>query len=325
MDGGRRDSSTMEDLVLDLAELAHARMARDARYLHGEAALEQWRDYFRTGLAEAEGVHLLRREGVLQAAVIDWPDPESWFGAPTQVGFVEYREEAVEAALAMVEHRLPGWGPRIDVNVHATQAPLRARLIEKGLGIDSVVLLGTPHQALQQLMDRYAPPANLEHLGLRVARLSTEAEVDAMMALKAEAFTKEPQWCWFGAKPKYLAGERAGHIEELSDPDALRWVVYRGEEVVGSFGSDFQPANNFWGRHGGADLILHESVRGRGIVKTAYRLMMEGLAAKRAQVFKGGTSQAAVMGLGKVMGRALIATHHRRDARLPTSHFELVL
>ena len=122
------------------------------------------------------------------------------------------------------------------------------------------------------------------------------------------------------ARPAYLAAERetlAGHVG-ARDP---RLIVLEHGKVVGSFSASQSSDDASLGPRAGLDLIFHPSIQGRGAVKTAYRLLLESLRARGVTTFFGGTSQPAILGLARVLGRRLYRLILRPGAFLGEAHF----
>jgi hypothetical protein len=298
------------------------------------ARLPGWQDTARARKALADQIAQgLRRDGRLevlargrrlQGFVLAWNEPQGWIGGPLHTVLVEVEPDcaaATEWAVGVID-RLGGFldGP-LDLTVRALHRGLRERLVERGLGVDSVVLHGAPGPALVTLLARLDPPEDLAHLGLDLAPLAPH-HVGDVVDLSRRVFTESPEYCWFGATTPHLARRR----QELTNGTlpALRRVVLERGQVVGFFSSTLSDRPG-WGRVGGMEMVLAPAVQRRGIAKTAYRLILDWLVTNRATGFRGGTSQPAVMHLGRLMGRVPIDTHHRRGTRFPLAHFAPVL
>ncbi|MCA9538278.1 MAG: GNAT family N-acetyltransferase, partial [Myxococcales bacterium] len=164
----------------------------------------------------------------------------------------------------------------------------------------------------------HAPPRDLATLDFQPL---TEAFIDPVIALKHRIFAAHPEYCWFGADPRFLAREAAGMRAELAAGRCFDEIILREGRLVGFIGLGIQHGNAFWGSTGGLDLVLDPEIQGQGVVKTAYRRVLERLVAEGVAVFKGGTSQPAVLALGRRMGRVMASVNVRHATPFSASHF----
>lgn len=315
----------LDRLIDGITDLRHASFARHPEYRADDAAWSEMRRFVTEACRTAgtEGRDVLTGPGGVRAALVLWYEPESWYGAPVQRCLVDYElddAEAREWLLDALSARAPELGGDFDLALDAHYAPALDRLLGMGFHVDSVTLLGDPARSLAHLVGRYDPPRRLTHLGLQIEPMRTQAQADAVLELKRTTFAREPQFCWFGANEAYLDAERRA-LEQPAEPGTVRWVVTDGARVLGFVGSDLQPDNALWGRCAGVDLVLAPEIRRRGIVKTAYRRLLEHWLAHEVDVFKGGTSQPAVLGLGALMDRTHLATYVRARGYFPPEHF----
>ncbi len=279
--------------------------------------------------AGAEGDLLTYTRGEqVRGYLMHWRQQESWYGAPTHTCALDFDwadpDAARWATRALLEIPL---SDEAELMLSARYAPLLGVALGAGLKLDSVVLLGDPKRSLERLMSSYAPPPHLGAMNLELRPLSKQTEVDLTVALKQRYFTAHPEHCWFGANERVL--KRAQ--EELSEalratrrgerPPARAWVLYREGSFMGCFSYADTPSHPLWGSLAGVDITLHPLIQRRGVVKTAYRVMLTAMIEAGVQVYKGGTSQPAVMALGRVMGRPLFSWVLRRRAALPARNF----
>jgi hypothetical protein len=289
---------------------------------HSQAALAH---EIAKGLSQDGTLHVYARGNRLLGFVLSWREARGWNGEPLFRVMVEVEPEhngAAEWATDTIAALGPALHENVYLPVHASQYLLRARLVRAGLGVDSVRLVGAPGTALVMLMSRWAPPANLDHLSLRLARLRPQ-HVAAVTELRRVVFGNNPEFCWFGARKSYLAQQRAELMAPA--PRAMRLVVLDRDRVVGFLSADVDEERLGWGRSGGLDLVLADEVQRLGIAKTAYRVLLEHLVHHKADVFQGGTAQPAVMHMGRAMGRVAFQTNHRPQATFPLSHFAVML
>jgi hypothetical protein len=284
---------------------------------------------YRALRAGAEGdLHTYARGEQIRGYLMHWRQAESWYGAPTHTYALDFDWADPDAARWATQALLAApLSEDAELMLSARYAPLLGVALGAGLRLDSVVLLGDPRRSLERLMSAYAPPPHLGALNLDVRPLRTQTEVDLTVALKRRYFSAHPEHCWFGANARVL--QRAQ--EELSEalraerrgdrPPARAWVLYREGAFMGSFSYSDTPDHPLWGALAGVDITLHPLIQRRGVVKTAYRVMLTAMLQAGVQVYKGGTSQPAVMALGRVMGRPLFSWVLRRRAALPARHF----
>jgi hypothetical protein len=197
--------------------------------------------------------------------------------------------------------------------------PLLPALEAIGLGLDSIALVGQSAPSLAALGAASLPPREMD--GLTIEPLRTEAQVDAVVAIRRAVFSRHPEYCWFGARPRHLSALRARMLDTL-DRDHLWWVMLDSDGAVqGIFGSDLAPKNPFWGPRGGLEIIFAPEVRGRGFATAAYRRTLEGLVALGFPIYKGTTGNPVVLALGHRMGRSMVEINLRAGATFPRAHF----
>lgn len=262
----------------------------------------------------------------LEAILTAHRDPGSWYGAEIHAVAIGAAPDAPDAPAWIVDQlrALGDLGP-LDLNVPLAWRPVIDAILaaDLGLGVDSVVLVGAPAPALAALIDRYDPPADLTAWDLTAGPLRDEAEVDAALALKHRVFAAHPEYCWFGAHPRFLARERADLLLRLDDPtDELGEALRHDGRLVGLVGLHVEDDDPCWGRVAGVDLTLDPTLWGRGLAKTLYRRGLTRLVERGVQVFKGGTAQPPVLGLGRQMGRAATAVYLRPRVAFDRAHFQ---
>ena len=152
-----------------------------------------------------------------------------------------------------------------------------------GFARESLLLSGKPGPALTALTQKLKPPKDLQHLGLRVERLTRRSIVD-VIKLNRQEFLGDPKHGWFCAKKKYLELMKKELIEATKQLNHSHYIILNGKK--GTAGMTF---------------VFDQSIQGRGVVKTAYRILLEDMKKLRIKTFMGGTSQKAVLSLGKLM------------------------
>lgn len=310
----------MVDLRLAMhGQLPGARVDAAARKAIAEFLQPGW-----AARLEGQGFEVLWPEqGPLRLTVLAWRQPQAWHGSPADHVVVDHLpgdQEAAARACAALDTLGP---PTADFDLHldARLVEVRQHLLLRGLGIDSVTLLGRSAEALARLP---APRPLLPSLSIEpVAPRHVGAVVDLFRAV----FSAHPRWCWFGAHPIWLEKLRADLERSAANPTGAVEVVLRAGAVVGHWATGISLDNALWGRKAGMGVVLHPDLQGQGLLKLAYARMLTAQVAAGVEVFTGGTSQPAVMGLGRVMGRRALATWIRRHDRtaFEPAHFEAVL
>jgi hypothetical protein len=164
-------------------------------------------------------------------------------------------------------------------------------------------------------------------MNLELRRLSSQTEIELAIALKRLYFTAHPEYCWFGANERYLQrcreelSEALHHSRRGGQGPVRAWVLYREGQFMGLFSHSVAFEHPLWSSLAGLDIILHPKIQQKGVVKTVYRVMLESMCELGVKVYKGGTSQPAVMALGRVMERPLFSWVLRKRAPFPVGHF----
>lgn len=169
-----------------------------------------------------------------------------------------------------------------------------------GFSIESLVLTGKPGPALSALMRVHKPPRDLVHLGLSIEKITRERIGDALRVNRQE-FLRNPKHGWFCAEKTFLKLMREELTQAIKKRDHSHYLILRGKKVVGYFAA----TEGIGQRKGtaGVTFVFDRSIQGRGIVKTAYRILLEDMRRKKIKIFSGGTSQKSVLALGKLMKR----------------------
>jgi hypothetical protein len=273
-------------------------------------------------------LHTYTRGDQVRGYLMHWHQGETWYGAPTHTYALDFDWADPDATRWATQTLLQTHlHEDAELMLNARYAPILGVALGAGLNIDSVILLGAPKKSLDRLMSAYAPPQHLGAMNLDIQPLTKQTEIDLTIALKQRYFTAHPEHCWFGANERAL---KHSH-QELTDtlnatrrghrPPARAWVLYREGAFMGTFSYTDTPSHPLWGPLAGVDITLHPLIQHRGVVKTAYRVMLTAMIQSGVQTYKGGTSQPAVMALGRAMGRPLFSWVLRKRATLPTHHF----
>ncbi len=324
-----------EELLNRLTILRYAALTSFEQYASTKRSLEVVKNFLKNGLVAVHknlgALHLYEVDGQIKAYLLYWYQTESWYGPPVQNCVFDY-DWRDQSALLWMSHQLIEskihFSDRCEFMVGARYAQMLGVLLGMGFGIDSVVLLGHPKEALQQLMLSYAPSHHLGYMNLAVQPLQYRHEIEAIIHLKRAYFTKHPEFCWFGAHEKHLLLQKEELINALRDskqgkePKTWVWVLLREGVLMGAFLYSEEQRHPLWGHSAGLDIIFDPRIQHKGVVKTAYRIMLESMVKRNISVFKGGTSQIAVMTLGKTMNRPLFAWVIRKKTHFPYHHFQ---
>jgi L-amino acid N-acyltransferase YncA len=294
-----------------------AAFGRHAGFVGGARAPDRVRAYL--GPHHERGrARAWTRDGRLEAIVTWRFDDAAWFGGAGRNVAIDHRldgesrhldawlEPVLDEVLAEATGELD---LLVDARYDAAHRVLRSRL-----GVDSVQLVGDVATARARL--RRAPvPA-----GIRLEPMTSE-DIEPVMALYARTFADEPQFCWFGAFPARLASQRASLVEALAADGIERVLRDDGGRVIGHAGASVDPDNPFWGSSAGMTLCFAPEARGRGVLRAVYGDLLDAMAARGVRVFKGGTSQPAVLHLGRELGRVMHGVNYRREAPFDAAYF----
>lgn len=322
-----------EQLVHTFALLRFQAHTSHPEHRHDRRALEVTRDFLARGYQALQagapgGLSTYTRAEQVRGYLMHWRQEESWYGAPTHTCALDFDWADPEAALwatqALLEANL---SDDAELMLSARYPSTLGVALGAGFLLDSVVLLGDPRRSLERLMSAYAPPEHLGAMNLEVRPLSHSSEIELTVALKRLYFSAHPEYCWFGANERHLDNVRRDLTAALEanrggrTPSLKAWVLYREGSFMGLFSHSVTQDHPLWGSLAGLDITLHPKIQRKGVVKTVYRIMLSSMVSLGIKVYKGGTSQPAVMALGKVMGRPLFSWVLRRQARFPVGHF----
>ena len=277
--------------------------------------------------AEGGDVCLYYWDGhVLVGAIFRYPKKFVQFGAEGDelvIALAPCHRSAMEWATETVLSLQ--WSPkRVTVGqlsiAHQALIPVLYRV---GLGIDALGLIGDTAQAHRQLRDRHTDENPLKTLGLTLERLDAE-RLDDVAALRSRTFAAEPEYCWFGANPGHLEMHRARLAVEVQKDHAW-FVLCKGKELVGHFGSSITYNHPLWGTVGGFEVYFDEDFRNKGLGRLAYEHTLAALLECGAKTFKGNTAQPPIMHLGKLMGRKLFEIHLKHAPFFDAEHFAAYL
>lgn len=185
----------------------------------------------------------------------------------------------------------------------ASMPAVRNLLRPLGFGTEYAVLLGPVSEGLNSLIQHFDPPTDLDHLGLKIKMISSTKQLDTVMDIFRKEFGRNPQYGRWVGEAAYLTQIRKNMRAALKKKNLDGFLICRGKSILGYFGYYKTPSGPMYPSIAGVEIILDQEIQGLGIVKTCYRLMLEDLRRQRVALIRGGTSQPAVIGLGKILKR----------------------
>lgn len=322
--------SAMDDALLDAhLALRHEAYRRHALFVPSPQATAALRGFLEPIHTEGT-VHALEVGGEVRAVFAWRHDPSPFQGVPLSTVAIDHALDQAEVEPwleQVIDRELPRMEADVDLLLDVSyQRALRA-LLRRGVGIDSLQLLGEPNDALSGLLEeRHVEPALPD--GLRLVALD-EPHVDAVIELYRATFAADPRYCWFGANPRYLESLREALHEDLDRRVRGQHVIVRGRaagramsgEVIGHAGAAVKD-RELWGPSAGMSLVLKPELRGRGLLRSIYRALLESMIANGARAFRGGTSQPPVIRLARTMRRPLQGFLLRRPTLSPRAVFD---
>ncbi len=245
-------------------------------------------------------------------------DPSVWFGGPCVIVLLD-RAPSSPACLAFLRDALERHDSFFDhdtlLEIPADDPELLRLALDRGFGIDSVILVGSPSVARARL------PATPFPAGVTSIPLAPH-HIDAVIALHRATFSAHPEHCWFGAFPSHLEGLAASLVADPACQFVLMDSAHGAHGVVlGHVGVSVERDHAFWGTVGGLELMLAPPLRARGVARAIYSLLIDTLIAEGCEVMKGGTSQPSVLHLGRELGRPWYSLNLRRNAHFAPEHF----
>ena len=313
-----------------LAQLMAEELRPFRQFKDDDRAVGALKNFFATPLlarASQTGVlFALQDKGACRAVVLQGMHIPSHVGYQVESINIHFRPGDMTAS-KWVKERLLELSFAKDLRQLLTLSGCHTQLLPTleriGLGIDALGLLGDTSASLNALLEAKNPPSDFKQAGLDCVPMVPN-HLEAVVALRGRTFKADPEYCWFGAAETHLAAYEKKMRESL-EREHLWWVLLEGERVVGTFGSDMAIENPLWGPRGGLEILFEPEYRGRGLMKTAYRMMLEGMQSKNLPVYIGATAQLPVMALGKIMGRQMHKIHLYSNPVFGLEHFQMYL
>jgi hypothetical protein len=214
------------------------------------------------------------------------------------------RSEKKALVWAAKKIRTIHFSTRVQISLTPQQDKALGRLLSRqGFTDRHEILLGKTDRALRGLVRAKNPPRDLKHLGLEVRPLKT-SQISHAINLQRRVFLREPKNGYFSHTQTQLARDQQEYRKALANKSGLILGIFRGKKILGFAGLFIKDKDS-----AGFTLCFHYSIQGKGIAKTVYLLLLEHFKKHKIKYFYGGTAQPAVKGLGKIMGRRLVAVH----------------
>ena len=239
------------------------------------------------------------------------------------VDFKSGEQHATQDAIKLVRRNTKRFTTNTICFALVSMPGLRSILETNDFSVESVVLLGPTDKGLRNLVKKLDPPRNLNHLGLEIRKISSPKDIERVIKIYKSEFGRNPQFGRWAGDSRYLKWMKKGMIEDLKKKQLNGFVICSDRKVLGYFGYSIFPPNPVYPSCAGVEIALDQSIQGKGVAKTAYRLMLEELKRKRIVMIRGATSQPAVMGIGKILQRKPFAYLMRYRSRyFKSEHFD---
>ena len=196
-------------------------------------------------------------------------------------------------------------------------SPIFSELRERcGIERDLTLSYGETFSALRRLTEKYHPAADLRALDLTIEPLPTGAQnsvthpkvTDAIVAVFAAEIARNPAYRWFAENPAYLDAKRRELLDAFADPGTDAFLIRSSTgAIVGYFAAYSRMTDPLWGPSAGTEFLFDRPIQGRGVLKVAYRRLLECLCARSIPLFLGGTNQSAVLRMNEILGRRTFA------------------
>lgn len=260
----------------------------------------------------------------IAAGLISVEDSQSFFGVKARVLVLDVKlkdARALKWLLGTLKEEKSSLDDNTFIFLAASYANFLPELFELGFSVDSLILEGDPKKALKLLKRNLNPPEDLRHLGLSIRR-AEKKDISKILKLSKTEFTRNPQFGWFCASPKFLKAQRIELTRGMRRKDHSHYVIEKGKNFLGYFGSDASREKKL----AGITLLFDPAIQGKGAVKTAYYILLKDMVLKNVSDFRGGTSQTPVLKISKIMGRRMVSCLLRfQKSAFPKDHFKSFL
>lgn len=192
---------------------------------------------------------------------------------------------------------------------------------ELGFFIDTVRLIGRPKTCLRNFEKNLPAKVPFEDLGLMASEASLN-DLKQLKNLEFREFKRNPQYGWFVANDIWInyAYERRVSSKKKKSGKALV-LKDKHKNLLGYFGYDMDQTPQY-GLMAGSELILDQSLQGKGLSKFCYHELLKDMVSKKAKLLMGNTAQLGVLKHAKTMGRLPLSFSMRHSpGHFPKEHF----
>ena len=182
-------------------------------------------------------------------------------------------------------------------------AELRDGFEKAGFTIRYEQTIGTVESSWKRLMELKHPPANLEHLGLKIMPITLESEIPKILDLYRKVGQSSGFHTYFSHQKANLLAEQQVLKEIIHLGKGCFLGVYKEKTLLGAMYCHIGQAIGLAETEGGMSFMLDPSIQNLGIVKTGYRLLLEFLREKKIPNFVGTTSQPAIKRISDYLDR----------------------
>ncbi len=187
--------------------------------------------------------------------------------------------------------------------LHGQDKPKLLFFEKIGFNIEALIQMGVPSVGLSKLERAYRPKDNFEEFGLICDSIKTKGEVDEVMKIYKSYFTRNPQYCSFATNPGQLKSMREELTEAKRSGDSHVYIIKdKKRKVLGMFSMSIG-TDPFFGKRAGMEFVFSKTLIGKGFSKVAYKILLKKMIKEDVRYYFGGTSQPAVIKLGKLMER----------------------
>jgi hypothetical protein len=248
---------------------------------------------------------LWKNENLL-ACIALWKTESGFLRVPASALLIEVDTQAREAC-HWFESKILALAPNLDHSVDllldSTLSLLIPALMNAGLFVDLLVTRGDCKVALSALLRHYHPPKELSHLALTITRASEAAEIHEAADILEREFELNPRYAWFKGNNQYIQFKRSELLKTLDDSSKHPFTIKRGNQVVGYFGAYIRNPDPLWRSCASTEFFFDRSIQGMGVIKTAYRILLELAVEEGVESFFGATSHAAMLRMNAVLKR----------------------
>jgi hypothetical protein len=315
----------MHAIGAEMTRLAASALRRHAPYVGDAAFLSAAEPFFESLIERASSQGLVdefRVQGRLAGIFLTWHEPDSPLGVPITPGMLHLDAGSPAArswAEKLVAARRASLPDDFLLELDASYRALLPHLFGCGYGVESVAL-GQTVQGVRRALETVGPrelPA-----GFSLRELATEGDIDVVIQLQREAYTKTPEFCPHGATEGNLATVRQG-MEDGIERGWPQLVLLEAGTVVGYIGATIIDANPYWGRTAVGDIVFSEHIRGRGLLGPCSLQLLARLAASDVRTLLGPTAQPPVMRMAERFDARPVAWMVRKSSPFDPSHFNL--